>query len=57
MSAELARACNAGGNYSVSYEYLLTEFLETIYMTFLEIRGILIPYATVNEAMGKENGR
>jgi len=26
-------------------------------MTFLEIRGILIPYATVNEAMGKENGR
>jgi hypothetical protein len=26
-------------------------------MTFLEIRGILIPYATVNEAMGKENDR
>lgn len=61
LSAELARACNAVGNYSVSYEYLLTDFydgfLETIYMTFLEIRGILIPYATVNEAMGKENDR
>lgn len=26
LSAELARACNAGGNYSVSYEYLLTDF-------------------------------
>jgi len=26
-------------------------------MTFLEIRGILIPYATVNEAMEKENDR
>jgi hypothetical protein len=26
-------------------------------MTFFEIRGILIPYATVNEAMGKENDR
>ena len=26
LSAELARACNAVGNYSVSYEYLLTEF-------------------------------
>lgn len=30
LSAELARACNAGSNYSVSYEYLLTDFLETI---------------------------
>ena len=26
LSAELARACNAGSNYSVSYEYLLTDF-------------------------------
>lgn len=26
LSAELARACNAVGNYSVSYEYLLTDF-------------------------------
>ena len=26
LSAELARACKAGGNYSVSYEYLLTDF-------------------------------
>ena len=26
LSAKLARACNAGGNYSVSYEYLLTDF-------------------------------
>ena len=26
LSAELAQACNAGGNYSVSYEYLLTDF-------------------------------
>ena len=50
LSAELARACNAVGNYADG-------FLETIYMTFLEIRGILIPYATVNEAMGKENDR
>ena len=26
LSAELAQACNAGGNCSVSYEYLLTDF-------------------------------
>jgi len=26
-------------------------------MTFLKIRGILIPYATENGAMGKENDR
>ena len=26
LSAELAQACNAVGNYSVSYEYLLTDF-------------------------------
>lgn len=26
LSAELAQACNADGNYSVSYEYLLTDF-------------------------------
>lgn len=26
LSAELAQVCNAGGNYSVSYEYLLTDF-------------------------------
>ena len=26
LRAELARACNAVGNYSVSYEYLLTDF-------------------------------
>lgn len=26
LSAELAQACNAGGSYSVSYEYLLTDF-------------------------------
>ena len=26
LSGELAQACNAAGNYSVSYEYLLTDF-------------------------------
>ena len=26
LSTELAHACNADGNYSVSYEYLLTDF-------------------------------
>jgi len=26
LSTELAQACNADGNYSVSYEYLLTDF-------------------------------
>ena len=26
LSAELAQACNAGGDCSVSYEYLLTDF-------------------------------
>jgi len=26
-------------------------------MTFLKIRGILIPYAAANRAMGKENDR
>lgn len=26
LSGELAQACNTAGNYSVSYEYLLTDF-------------------------------
>lgn len=26
LSGELAQACNAAGNYSISYEYLLTDF-------------------------------
>ena len=26
LSRELAQACNAAGNYSISYEYLLTDF-------------------------------
>ena len=26
FSAELMQACNASGNYSISYEYLLTDF-------------------------------